>query len=137
MKLKDVTKPQGRVSTLGANARRAACASAGWRATDPLRIGDTNGQTPDVYPPGQSKRDRKLVSPRPRFIQSFPCNLMEVPLNTRPYTLPATLKALATAVKPVIMLSMRLPESETSKLTVPGAGRVPVPSKAAPMQLPP
>ncbi len=62
---------------------------------------------------------------------------MEVPLNTRLYTLPAMLKALATAVKPVIMLSMRLPESETSKLTVPVAVRVPVPSKAAPMQLPP
>ena len=63
---------------------------------------------------------------------------MEVPLITTPFTLPDTLKALVTALKVLTMLSMRLPESETTKLKVPVAVRVaPVLSKAAPLQIPP
>jgi hypothetical protein len=58
---------------------------------------------------------------------------MAVVLNTTPFVL-----STPTALKLVTMVSMRLPESETTKLWVPVATRVaPVLLKTAPLQLPP
>ncbi len=63
---------------------------------------------------------------------------MAVVLNTLPCALPATLTALVTVLKLVIMLSMRSPESETTKLLVVVPTLVaPVLSKTAPLQVPP
>ncbi len=57
---------------------------------------------------------------------------MEVVLNTLPCTVPVTVLKLVT------MLSMRSPESETTKLlVVVPKGVAPVLSKTAPLQVPP
>ena len=65
---------------------------------------------------------------------------MEVALFTGivSFMLPASPKGLATTLKLVIMVSMRLPEWDTMKLCVPVPSRIaPVLSKTAPMHRPP
>ena len=54
------------------------------------------------------------------------------------FSMPGTPNGLVTKLRLVIMVSMRLPESETIKLCVPVDTRVaPVVSKTAPLQRPP
>jgi hypothetical protein len=54
------------------------------------------------------------------------------------FMLPASPKGLATTLKLVIIVSMRLPESDTMKLCVPVPSRIaPVLSKTAPLHRPP